>query len=135
MLSMLPGGSGIDPSQVDEKAFDRIEAIEKDLVDYALPQLRELPYIELYGCDTTRDNKTGIIAFNVKDVHPHDVASILDSYGVAVRAGHHCAQPLHRYLGQNASCRASFYLYNTREDIDRWIDALKKVRGVLGYGA
>lgn len=115
--------------------FDRIEAIEKDLVDYALPQLRELPYIELYGCDTTRDNKTGIIAFNVKDVHPHDVASILDSYGVAVRAGHHCAQPLHRYLGQNASCRASFYLYNTREDIDRWIDALKKVRGVLGYGA
>lgn len=115
--------------------FDRIEAIEKDLVDYALPQLRELPYIELYGCDTTRDNKTGTIAFNVKDVHPHDVASILDSYGVAIRAGHHCAQPLHRYLGQNASCRASFYLYNTREDIDRWIDALKKVRGVLGYGA
>ena len=115
--------------------FDRIEAIEKDLVDYALPQLRELPYIELYGCDTTRDNKTGIISFNVKDVHPHDVASILDSYGVAIRAGHHCAQPLHRYLGQNASCRASFYLYNTREDIDRWIDALKKVRGVLGYGA
>ena len=115
--------------------FDRIEAIEKDLVDYALPQLRELPYIELYGCDTTRDNKTGIIAFHVTDVHPHDVASTLDSYGVAVRAGHHCAQPLHRYLGQNASCRASFYLYNTREDIDRWIDALKKVRGVLGYGA
>lgn len=115
--------------------FDRIEAIEKDLVDYALPQLRELPYIELYGCDSRQDNKTGIIAFNVKDVHPHDVATILDSDGVAVRAGHHCAQPLHRYLKQNASCRASFYLYNTREDIDRWIAALKKVRGVLGYGA
>lgn len=115
--------------------FDRIEAIEKDLVDYALPQLRALPYIELYGCDSRQDNKTGIIAFNVKDVHPHDVATILDNDGVAVRAGHHCAQPLHRYLGQNASCRASFYLYNTREDIDRWIAALKKVRGVLGYGA
>ena len=115
--------------------FDRIEAIEKDLVNYALPQLRELPYIELYGCDSRQDNKTGIIAFNVKDVHPHDVATILDSDGVAVRAGHHCAQPLHRYLKQNASCRASFYLYNTREDIDRWIAALKKVRGVLGYGA
>ena len=115
--------------------FDRIEAIEKDLVDYALPQLRELPFIELYGCDTKRGNKTGIIAFNVKDVHPHDVATILDSTGVAVRAGHHCAQPLHRYLGINASCRASFYLYNTREDVDRWIAALKKVRGVLGYGA
>ena len=115
--------------------FDRIEAIEKDLVDYALPQLRELPYIELYGCDSKLDNKTGIIAFNIKEVHPHDVATILDNDGVAVRAGHHCAQPLHRYLQQNASCRASFYLYNTREDIDRWIAALKKVRGVLGYGA
>lgn len=120
---------------LEKITFDRIEAIEKDLVDYALPKLRELPYIELYGCDSTRDNKTGIITFNVKDVHPHDVATILDSYGVNVRAGHHCAQPLHRYLGQNASCRASFYLYNTREDIDRWIEALKKVRGVLGYGA
>ena len=113
--------------------FDRIEAIEKELVDYALPQLRELPYIELYGCDSTRDNKTGIIAFNIKDVHPHDVATILDSTGVAVRAGHHCAQPLHRYLGLNASCRASFYLYNTKEDVDRWIAALKTVRSVLGY--
>lgn len=114
--------------------FERVEAIEKELVEYALPKLRELPYIELYGCDSKRDNKTGIITFNVKDVHPHDVASILDADGVAVRAGHHCAQPLMRYLGQNATCRASFYLYNTKEDVDRWIDALKKVRGVLGYG-
>ena len=120
---------------LEKITFDRIEAIEKELVDYALPQLQELPYVELYGCDSQQDNKTGIIAFNIKDVHPHDVATILDSYGVAVRAGHHCAQPLHRCLGLNASCRASFYLYNTREDVDRWIDAVKKVRGVLGYGA
>ena len=120
---------------LEKITFDRIEAIEKELVDYALPQLQELPYVELYGCDSQQDNKTGIIAFNIKDVHPHDVATILDSYGVAVRAGHHCAQPLHRFLGLNASCRASFYLYNTREDVDRWIDAVKKVRGVLGYGA
>ena len=68
------------------------------------------------------------------DSRPLDVASILDSYGVAIRAGHHCAQPLMRYLGQNATCRASFYLYNTHEDVDQFIDALKKVRGVLGYG-
>lgn len=115
--------------------FDRVEAIERDLVRYALPKLRALPYIELYGCDSRRPNKTGIIAFNVRDVHPHDVASILDSFGVAIRAGHHCAQPLHRYLGQNASCRASFYFYNTRADVDRWISALQKVRGVLGFGA
>ncbi len=111
--------------------FDRIEAIEKELVDYALSKLREMPFIELYGCDSKRNNKTGIITFNVKDVHPHDVASILDSQGVAVRAGHHCAQPLMKYLGQNATCRASFYLYNTREDIDRWLEALTKVRSVM----
>lgn len=115
--------------------FDRIGAIEKDLLDYALPQLRELPFITLYGCDTTRNNKTGIITFNVKDVHPHDVATILDAEGVAVRAGHHCAQPLMQYLGVNATCRASFYFYNTREDVDRWIAALKKVREVMHLGA
>lgn len=120
---------------LENVGFDTVEAIEKELVDYALPKLRALPYIELYGCDSSRDNKTGIIAFNVKDVHPHDVATILDSEGVAVRAGHHCAQPLHKYLGVNASCRASFYLYNTKEDIDRWVEALTKVRGVLGFGA
>lgn len=116
---------------LEDFTFARIEAVERDLVAYALPQLRELPYIELYGCDSTRDNKTGIITFNVKDVHPHDVSTILDAQGVAIRAGHHCAQPLMRYLGQNATCRASFYLYNTREDVDRWIAALKTVRGVM----
>ena len=116
---------------LEKLTFDRICAIEKDLVEYALPQLRELPFIELYGCDSKRDNKTGIITFNVKDVHPHDVATILDAEGVAVRAGHHCAQPLMKYLGQNATCRASFYFYNTREDVDRWIEALKKVREVM----
>ena len=111
--------------------FARIEQIEKDLLNYALHRLRELPFIELYGCDTRRNNKTGIITFNVRDVHPHDVATILDARGVAIRAGHHCAQPLMRYLGQNATCRASFYLYNTREDIDRWIEALQQVRKVM----
>ena len=120
---------------LEKIGFDRIGAIEKDLVDYALPQLRQLSYIELYGCDTTRGNKTGIITFNVKDVHPHDVATILDAEGVAVRAGHHCAQPLMQYLGVNATCRTSFYLYNTREDVDRWIAALKKVREVMHLGA
>ena len=119
---------------LEKITFPRIEAIERELTDYALPLLRELPYITLYGCDSERDNKTGIITFNVRDVHPHDVATILDAEGVAIRAGHHCAQPLMNYLGENATCRASFYLYNTKEDIDRWIAALKKVRGVLGYG-
>ena len=132
----VSGASGLIAAidYLEKVGFDRIETIERDLISYALPKLRELPFVELYGCDSKCDNKTGIITFNVKDIHPHDVASILDSYGVAIRAGHHCAQPLMRYLGQNATCRASFYLYNTHEDIDRFIEALKKVRGVLGYG-
>ena len=132
----VSGASGLIAAidYLERVGFDRIETIERDLISYALPKLYELPFVELYGCDSARDNKTGIITFNVKDVHPHDVASILDSYGVAIRAGHHCAQPLMRYLGQNATCRASFYLYNTHDDIDQFIDALKKVRGVLGYG-
>ena len=132
----VSGASGLIAAidYLEKVGFDRIETIERDLISYALPKLRELPFVELYGCDSARDNKTGIITFNVKDIHPHDVASILDSYGVAIRAGHHCAQPLMRYLGQNATCRASFYLYNTHEDIDRFIEALKNVRGVLGYG-
>lgn len=127
------GAAGLSAAidYLEKIGFDRIEAIEKDLVDYALPKLREMPFIELYGCDSKRANKTGIITFNVKDVHPHDVASILDSQGVAVRAGHHCAQPLMKYLHQNATCRASFYLYNTREDVDRWLEALTKVRRVM----
>ncbi len=115
--------------------FDYIAAREKELLEYALPQLKELDYIELYGCDSQLDNKTGIISFNVRDVHPHDVSTILDAEGVAVRAGHHCAQPLMIYLGQNATCRASFYFYNTKEDVDRFIAGLKKVREVMRLGS
>ena len=127
------GASGLAAAieYLEDFTFGRIEAIEQELLGYALPQLRELPYIELYGCDSARNNKTGIITFNVKDVHPHDVSTILDAQGVAIRAGHHCAQPPMQYLGQNATCRASFYLYNTKEDVDRWIAALKTVRNVM----
>ena len=109
--------------------FDEIERIEQDLTTYAISELRKIPYIELYGCDAP--NKIGIVAFNVKDVHPHDVATILDAQGVAIRAGHHCAQPLIKYLGQNSTCRASFYFYNTRRDVERLIEAVQKVRGIM----
>lgn len=129
------GAAGLTAAMdyLEQVGFDYVEAVEKELTAYALSRLREMPYIELYGCDSARDNKTGIITFNVKDVHAHDVATILDAQGVAVRAGHHCAQPLLKYLGQNAACRASFYFYNTKEDVDRWLAALSCVRGVLGY--
>ena len=109
--------------------FDTIERIERDLTTYAIAELKKFPYVELYGCDV--ENKIGIVTFNVKDVHPHDVATILDAEGVAIRAGHHCAQPLMKYLGQNSTCRASFYFYNTRRDIERLIEAVQKVRGVM----
>ncbi|NLP35015.1 MAG: aminotransferase class V-fold PLP-dependent enzyme, partial [Clostridiales bacterium] len=79
--------------------------------------------------------KAGVLSFNVEDVHPHDVASILDAYGVAIRAGHHCAEPLMRYMKVNATCRASFYLYNTKEDVDRLAEALASTRRWLGYGS
>ena len=119
---------------LENLTFARVKAVEDDLLSYALPRLRALPWIELYGCDSERDNKTGIVTFNVKGVHPHDVSTILDSEGVAIRAGHHCAQPLMKYLGQVATCRASFYFYNTRQDVDRWLDALEKVREVMRVG-
>lgn len=109
--------------------FDTIESIERDLTTFAVAELKRLPYVELYGCDAP--NKIGIVSFNVRDVHPHDVATILDAEGVAIRAGHHCAQPLIKYLGQNATCRASFYFYNTRRDVERLIEAIQKVRGIM----
>ena len=120
---------------LEKVGFEYITAKEKELIDYALPKLKELDFIELYGCDSQRDNKTGLITFNVKDVHPHDVSTILDAEGVAIRAGHHCAQPLMIYLGQNATCRASFYFYNTKEDVDRFVAGLKKVREVMHLGS
>lgn len=120
---------------LERVGFEYITAREKELIDYALPKLKELDFIELYGCDSQRDNKTGLITFNVKEVHPHDVSTILDAEGVAIRAGHHCAQPLMIYLGQNATCRASFYFYNTKEDVDRFVAGLKKVREVMHLGS
>ena len=71
-------------------------------------------------------NHSSVISFNIKGVHPHDVASILDSNGVCVRSGNHCAQPLLRYLGMDSTCRASFSIYNTKEDVDNLVEALKK---------
>lgn len=109
--------------------FAEIERIERDVTTYAIAELKKIPYVELYGCDA--ENKIGIITFNIRDVHPHDVATILDAQGVAIRSGHHCAQPLMKYLGQNATCRASFYFYNTRRDVDRLVEAIQKVRSVM----
>ncbi len=119
-------------------AIDYLEAIgmaeirqhERSLLAYALPRLEEIPGIRLFG--PVGDDRAGVISFTLGDVHPHDVAAILDQHGVAVRAGHHCTQPLMRRLGVVATTRASFYLYNHEGDVDRLIEALEEARRVFG---
>lgn len=115
--------------------YGTIRKTEEDLLNYALDGLAEIPHVTVYGGTKNRENRCGVISFNVDGVHPHDVASILDADGVAIRAGHHCAQPLMDYLCVGATCRASLYFYNTREDVDAFLESLKKVRGWLGLGA
>lgn len=114
--------------------LDNINAYEKELTAYALEKMNEIPYVKIYGPNNVKD-RGGVIAFNIEGCHPHDAASIVDTYGVAVRSGHHCAQPLGKYLGVPATCRASFYFYNTKEEIDIFIDSIKNVRKWLGYGS
>ncbi|MDI3270211.1 MAG: cysteine desulfurase [Bacillota bacterium] len=101
---------------------------EEELGQLMARRLRELPGVVVYG---PRGQRTGIVAFNVEGVHPHDVSQILDEEGVAIRAGHHCCQPLHRLLQAGSSCRASVYLYNDEEDVDRLVAAVQKVREVF----
>ena len=106
-----------------------VNAHEHVLVTYALEQLHQLPDVKVYGPEA--DDRGGVIAFNMTDLHPHDIASILDQQGVAIRAGHHCAMPLMRTLGINGACRASVYVYNTTDEIDSLIESLGEVRRIL----
>ena len=110
---------------IEEIGYDKIQEIEKEVVSYARQELSKLDYITLY-LTPNEQNHSSVISFNIKGVHPHDVASILDTDGVCVRSGNHCAQPLLRYLGVDSTCRASFSFYNTKEDVDKLIKALNK---------
>ena len=111
--------------------MDRLEARERELAAYLCERLASLPYVQVLGpAEPTRH--VGAVSFVVDGVHPHDVASILDISGVAIRAGHHCAQPLLAWLGQDSTCRASIAFYNDKGDVDRLIDALDNVRGIFG---
>lgn len=101
--------------------MDAIQAHEKELANYAMSRLSEIEGVTLYG---PRHREVGVITFNLLDVHPHDVATVLDTKGVAIRAGHHCCQPLMRWLEASSTARASFYLYNTKQDIDSLVEAL-----------
>ncbi|MCX8075012.1 MAG: cysteine desulfurase [Clostridia bacterium] len=118
---------------IEKIGYEYIEEQERELTEYALEKLNQIDDVIIYGSKNI-ENKVGVISFNVKDVHPHDTATILDRYGIAIRSGHHCAQPFMKHLDLNSTCRISFYFYNTKEEIDIFIDAIKKVRGHMGYG-
>jgi cysteine desulfurase/selenocysteine lyase len=127
MAEAVGFGAAID--YLSEVGFDAIEQHEHRLVAYALERLGELPWVTTYGPPAGR--RAGIVSFNVEGVHPHDVAQILDIEAVAIRAGHHCCQPLMRKLGVVATNRASFYLYTTVEEIDRLVAGLERAREVF----
>jgi cysteine desulfurase / selenocysteine lyase len=120
-------GAAID--YLEEIGLDKIEAHEHELAAYALGRLADVPGITLYGPPAER--RAGIVSFNLEGIHPHDVAQILDLQGVAIRAGHHCCQPLMQKLGVAATNRASFYLYTIPDEIDQLVDGLHAVRKVF----
>ena len=116
-------GTAID--YIEKIGYDKIQEAEKEVVSYAREELSKLDFVKMY-ITPNEENHSAVISFNVEGVHPHDVASILDSVGVCVRSGNHCAQPLMRFLNIDSTCRASFYLYNTKEDVDRLVKGLEK---------
>lgn len=116
-------GAAID--YISNLGYDKIQEIEDELLDYAREELSKLDFLKIY-MTPNRKNHSAVISFNIKGVHPHDVASVLDSEDVCVRSGNHCAQPLLRFLGEDSTCRMSLYFYNTKQDIDMLVEALKK---------
>ena len=105
--------------------YNNIEEAEREVVGYAISKLKELDFVKLY-CTNNLENHLSVLSFNIDGIHPHDVSTILDSVNVAIRSGNHCAQPLLRFLGIDATCRASFSFYNTKEDVDKLIIGIKK---------
>ena len=116
---------------IENLGFDAIQAHEHELTTYAYDKMSEIEGIEIYG--PPKDRRAGVITFNMTDVHAHDVATAVDTEGVAVRAGHHCAQPLMKWLNQSSTARASFYIYNTKEDIDQLVESLNQTKEFFSY--
>ena len=116
-------GAAID--YINNIGYDKIQGHDREIVEYAREKLSKLDYLDIYMTPNV-ENHSAVISFNIKGVHPHDVASILDSENVCVRSGNHCAQPLMRFLDIDSTCRASFYIYNTKEDVDRLVAGIEK---------
>jgi cysteine desulfurase/selenocysteine lyase len=123
-------GFGAAVDYLSAIGMDKIAAHEHEITEYALERLEEIPGVKLFG--PSADKKGGVAAFTLDGVHPHDVAQILDQDGIAVRAGHHCAQPLHEKFGIPATSRASFYLYSTKEEVDLLVNGIYKVKKMFG---
>ena len=121
-------GAAID--YIENLGYNKIQEIEHEVISYARQELSKLDYLTLYTTPN-EENHSSVISFNINGVHPHDVASILDSEGVCVRSGNHCAQPLMRFLGIDSTCRASFYIYNTKDDVDKLVKALDKAYNIF----
>ncbi len=123
-------GFGAAVDYLSRVGMDRIAAHEHEIIHYALEALSEIEGLKVYG--PSADQKGGVASFTMRGIHPHDVSQILDREGIAVRAGHHCAMPLHEKFGLPATTRASFYLYNTREEVDHLVRGLAKVKKIFG---
>ncbi len=126
-------GLGAAVDYLEALGMQEIHDYEASLVAYVLPKLQAIEGLTVYGPQNP-DDHTGVIAFNLEGIHPHDVATALDMEGVAVRAGHHCAQPLLNYLDVPATARASFYIYNTKEDADRLVEAIQATKEFFKHG-
>ena len=127
-------GLGAAVKFLEEVGMDNIHAHEKKLTERALRQLKEIPGLRIIGPETT-ENRGGAMSFTVEGVHPHDLGQVLDDHGVSIRVGHHCAWPLHRACDAQSTARASFYLYNTEEEVDKLVDAIKAAREFFGVAS
>jgi cysteine desulfurase/selenocysteine lyase len=123
-------GFGAAVDYLSSLGMQNVAAYEHDLVGYAMGSLEDIPGVKIFGPST--ENRGGVTAFTMEQVHPHDVAQVLDRYGIAIRAGHHCAMPLHERFNLPATSRASFYLYNQTQEIDQLVRAIYQVKDLFG---
>ncbi|MFP4977838.1 cysteine desulfurase [Paenibacillus sp. CN-4] len=124
---MIAGAVGLGAAIdfLEQIGLDVIEAHDKQLTSYAVERMKQIDHLTMYGPE---EGRFGLVTFNLDTIHPHDLATVLDTYGVAIRAGHHCCHPLMKHFGASATARASFYLYNTEEDVEQLLFALNKTK-------
>jgi cysteine desulfurase/selenocysteine lyase len=123
-------GLGAAVEYLNSVGMDKIAQHEREIIAYALERLEEVPGVKVFG--PAAERKGGVVSFTLTSIHPHDISQVLDYEGIAIRAGHHCAMPLHEKFGLPATARASFYLYNSVEEVDLLAESLYKVREIFG---